>query len=131
VKPATIIGELAVRQRRLLNERHVLGLLRVASSGALCTDIDFSVKVLLVLSVEVHDGGEEEHDDGQVDAQFHHLALEEEVQVAICATVEHPILHLQLVNDRQKHPLKDGEGLRLGVQASLIHLLNVDVLINW
>ena len=48
----------------------------------------------LLLRVEVHRKGEDEHDDGKVDTEFEHLPLEEQVEISIGATVQHPVRHL-------------------------------------
>jgi len=57
--------------------------------------------------------------------------LEQKIEVPIAAAVKHPILHLEFVHDRQEHALEDGERFGFGVEAPLVHLLDVYVLVDW
>lgn len=85
---------------------------------------------MLVLIIEVHDGREDEDDDRQVGAKLEHLALEQKVEVPIGAAVKHPVLHLKFVNDREEHSFENRESFRFCVKASLVHFLNIDVLVD-
>ena len=85
----------------------------------------------LLLRVKVHCDGEDEHDDGEVDAEFKHLPLEEQVEVSIRTAVQDLVRHLQLVHYGHEHSFENREGLCLGIQPSLVHLLDVDIFVNW
>jgi len=118
VKPTAVVGKLAIRQRGFINE------VETTFGGA------FVRLRALVVVVEVHQRAKDENDYAQVGAELEHLALKEQVQEAVSAAVQHPVLHLQFVHDRQEHALKNRKSLRLGVQTALVHLLNVDVLVD-
>ena len=86
---------------------------------------------MFFLIIEVQDEGEEERDHGEVNAQFQHLSLEQKVEVAVSAAVKHPVLHLQLVDNRLEHLFENGVCFRLGIKPAPVYLLDVDVFIDW
>ena len=82
------------------------------------------------VAVVVHNHWEHKHDCREDCTQFEHLALEEQVQVSISAAMEHPVLHLKLVDDAEEHALEDRECIRLRVKPTAVHLLYVEVFVN-
>lgn len=58
------------------------------------------------------------------------MPLEQQVKVTIGAAMQHPVFHLELVDDRAEHTSEDRKCLCLSVQSPLIHLLYVYVLVD-
>ena len=72
-------------------------------------ELEVALWLLLIVArvVLVHDERENEHDDGEGDGKLEHLPLKQQVKVTVSATMQHPVFHLELVDNGTEHASKD------------------------